>query len=705
MATIKLQSESDLRLDQYYEFDPEIKSSILGKGGMGIVFEGKLVHNDTGKYKRVAIKVLFKDLAEESIMRAKREASIKVVHENVIQMYDFIETVDFDGKPKYHVISEYVEGVTLSEILKTKGTLPWEESLWITKKILAGLFMLHDKGYVHRDIDPSNVMVANDGGIKLIDFGIAKLISDYHNDFQQGTLDGKFIGKVNYASPEQAQGQHWHTNASSDIYSVGILLFELMTGKLPYTGTTYEVIKSHLEQPIPIQKIPIVPGNKAITDGLKYIIEKATSKLQDKRYHSASAFITDIEKVEKGVSPIPATAKKWIYYVSAILLVSIGIYLYQDWRNNQFSKCLTQANNEFSTGMYGKALLSYQKSFSIKSSDSIASKVKMLEVLSPAVEAYINSEYTKADSLFKIAASMNSSDAYYYLGEMCYEGIGTPKDFKKGFKNTSKAAELGNKLAEYRLGLNYQNGIDIPIDRDKASRYFERAGRIIDRGVDADNPELLYVKGNMYLQGNGVIKNEKMALEFYEKAANYNYPQAQFKLYEILYNSDKNIAIQWLTKSAENGYPKAQYQLGDLLLGQKRYKESFEWAKKAAGRKYAPALRQMGAIFQVKSEQAQVIQQATGIQGNDSISYNYFSAAVDFDPDYLRGRYEFALKSYERAISLAKKNPQKAAQYLSIAKLNIDALPYTELNGKRIYDKNRFPYAEQIRTLNSKTLL
>jgi len=704
MATIKLQSNSDLRLEQYYEFDPEIKSSILGKGGMGIVFEGKLVHNDTGKYERVAIKVLFKGLEDESVLRARREASIKVIHENVIQMIDFIETTDTDGKPKYHVISEFVEGITLTEFLKKKGTLSWEESLRITKKILAGLFMLHEKGYVHRDIDPSNIMICKDDSVreatkvKLIDFGIAKKIVDYHNDFQQGTLDGKFIGKVYYASPEQAQGKHWITNASSDIYSVGILLFELLTGKLPYNGTTYEIIKGHLERPIPIDQIPSIPGNKIATDGLKYIITKATNKLQEIRYPTASAFITDIEKIEMGKSPIPVTPKKWIYYISAFILVSVGIWIYMDWKKDQYLKYVIQANKELSTAMYKNALMSYNKAYSIKETDSIESNIKMLEVLSPAVEAYTNSEYSKADSLFKVAAMLNSSDALYYLGEMCYEGIGTPKDSKKGFKYTSKAAELGNKLAEYRLGLIYQNGTGIGIDKDIAIRYFERAGRMIDRGVDADNPELQCIKGDMYRQGNGVVRNERLAMEFYEKAANQNYPQAQLQLYEILKNSDKNKAMQWLTKSAEKGYPKAQYELGSSLIGQGKYKEGFGWSKKAAEKNYAPALRQLGAIFQdkVKSSEVAVIQQSSGIQGNDSISYRYLSLAVDFDMDYQDGRYALALKSYEFAMCFEKSDFPKAKRYFAVALKNIDALPYTEQNSRRIYDK-KYPYAEQIR--------
>ena len=704
MTSIRLQS--DPLSEYYYEFDPE--SSILGRGGMGVVFKGRLVHNDTGKYEFVAIKVLFSDLAEESILRAKREASIKIVHENVIRMYDFIETSDLEDKPRYHVISEYLDGETLSEVLK-KGSLPWKESLKVVKELLSGLSKLHDKGFIHRDIDPSNVMICLDGKqkiTKLIDFGIAKKILEYHNDFQQGTLDGKMIGKVNYASPEQVQGWHWLMNATSDIYSVGILLFELIAGKLPYTGKTYEILQGHLNQPMPLDEIPAVSENKKDTKGVRYIVRKATNKDQKKRYQSASEFITDIEKIQKGVSLISSRIPGWVYIVPGILLIVLGVWIYNGHNNSRYAELLERANQSFTAAMFDDALKSYEEAYSLRKTDSIASKIGRLKVLTPAIRAYVNSEYAKADSLFKIAVTDNSSDAYYYLGEMNYEGIGTPKNFKKGFEYTCKAAEMGNKLAEYRLGLIYQNGIDMPVDSDRASRYFERAGRVINKGVDADNPELLFVKGSMFMQGNGVFRNEKMALEYYERAAALDYPQAQYQLYEILDRTNHPQAMQWLLKAAKKGYPKAQSKLGDLLIGKKEYGEGYFWIQKAAEKNYAHALRKLGAIFQDKVKPADVLdmQRALEIRGNDSVSFRYLKQAVDYDPDYTRGWYDLAVKSFEFGMALSKQDRQEAEQYFILAQRSIKKLPFYEKKGKRVYD-NAYPNAEQIRTYNYQALL
>lgn len=694
MAVIKLQNESDIQLGQYYEFDPEDRYSILGKGGMGIVFKGKLIHSETGVNELVAIKVLFKDLSEESILRARREASIQIVHENVIRMYGFVETTDGDGKPRYHVISEFLDGEPLSERLKKSGILQQSESLKIVKNVLAALYMLHGKGYVHRDIDPSNVMVCKDGKIKIIDFGIARKMKEYHDEFQQGTQEGKFIGKVNYASPEQARGEHWLTNATSDIYSVGVLLFELLTGKLPFSGTTYQIIKGHLEQPLPESEIQ--------SEDLQYVVRKATNKLQAERYQSASEFIVDIEKIENGRSPIPIPRKKWIYVLSAamvVLLFCVGGWIFFDKKQKQYSEYLLAGADKLSVALYDDALVSYKNAYTIKKTDSVALIIDMLNLLTPAVKEYINSQYSKADSLFKMSAAKNSSDAYYYLGEMCYEGIGVPKDFKKGFDYTIKAAKLGNQLAEYRLGLIYQNGLDVKADKDKAIGCFEKAGQMADKGIALNNPELQFVKGNMFRWGNGVQKNEKRAIEYYTAAANQGYPQAQYALYEVLSERDSERATEWLIKSARQEYPKAQFKYGTQLLGQQRYKEGLEWTCKAAEKNYSPAMRQLGAIYQdrEKSSLAISIQQSLGIDGNDSVSHYYTKKALDYDFDNYLAMYELAV-DYAKGNGVTR-NIEEAEKYFKMAKQRIESLPYREEGNKRIYD-SQHPFAEEIRLLN-----
>jgi serine/threonine protein kinase/TPR repeat protein len=695
VAIIKLQSEADAKLSRYYEFDPENKAGILGKGGMGIVFKGKLVHSETGKYDPVAIKVLFKDLSEDSITRAKREASIQIVHENIIRMYGFVETTDSDGKPRSHIISEYLQGETLDKVLAKRGALSQPETIRIVKSILAALYMLHSKGYIHRDIDPSNVMVCDDGKIKLIDFGIAKQVADYHGEFTSGTIEGKFIGKINYASPEQAEGKHWLTNVTSDIYSTGILLFELLTGKLPFSGSMYEIIKGHREQ--------IIPRNELIPKELQYVIRKATAKDPAARYQSATEFIVDLERIEQGKSPIPQPLKKWIAATAGALLLlaaALGIWRYEETKQVRYAETLREASSRMSVALYRDALDAYKEANRLIPTDSITQTVEMLELLTQAVDAYTQSEYAIADSLFRLAEERSSSDACYYLGEMSYEGTGAPKNFRKGFDYTTKAAQMGNKLAEYRLGYIYQNGIDVEADYDKAIRYFERSGKIIDMGAEANNPELQFVKGNMYMNGNGVPQSATRAVEYYEAAANQGYPRAQYALYEILNKENPHKAMEWLTLAAGKGYPKAAYRLGVWLIGQQQYKEGFEWTQKAAEKNYSPAFRQLGAIYQEKRKNSlsEAIQQSLRIKGDDALSHQYTVKALDYDFDSYLAMYDIGMDYLEG--NGVERNVNEARAYFEMARNKVEQLPYRMENGKRIYDELRYPLAEMVRTFN-----
>lgn len=666
MAMIKLLGDS-----VHYEFDPEVKENILGKGGMGIVFKGKLIHDDSGMFEWVAIKVLFKDLSEESVMRARREASIQVIHENIVRMYGFVETTDNDGKPKYHVISEYLDGETLDKLIKKSGNISQEESIKITKNVLSALYMLHSRGYIHRDIDPSNVMLCNDGKIKIIDFGIAKQILDYHDEFKQGTLEGKFIGKVNYASPEQADGKHWMTNATSDIYSTGILLFELLTGRLPFTGSTYEIIKGHRERPIPVCD--------SLSAELQYIINKATAKEQAARYQSAAEFIVDLEKVEQGKTLLPAKPMSLWKIMAGVLLAIFIVGALLLTRNSRNHK-IEMANQKLAVGLYAESLDLLKGINGLIATKEVKKNITMLDALVPAVIEYNNSNYFVADSLFKVAARYMSSDAYYYLGEMCYEGIGTPKDFKKGYEYTSKAFEMGNKLAEYRLGLINDRGLGKDVDKTMALKHFERAGKVIDQGVDNKNPELLFIKGNMYMNGRGVPKSSERGEEYYTEAAKLGYPQAQFELFSILASTDSMIAEEWLRKSARQGYPKAEYKLGLLAELKGNYKEAITWMRKSSQKNYSPAFQRLGLYY--SQANAQYADQF-GIKSDNAISHEYTVKALQFD-------FENYLAMYDLWVDFSKGNGvdvdnQKAQMYYQMAKNKLDELSFEIIDGIRYY--------------------
>ena len=279
MSVIILQGANELAQNIYYEIETE--SDPLGVGGMGKVYRGVRVQANTGVRTDVAVKFLFDDLPAHAIERARREASIQIHNENLIEMFGFIE-IDEEVAPgqihaRYHVVSELLKGIMLFDLLKGKTTdnsgeeVPFAQELYkqytedklrfalrIIKCVLSGVMALHDKGYIHRDIDPSNIMITQDGKVKLIDLGIAKPISDEEATSvtaQHLTVAGQFMGKAAYAAPELVIGDVAHENRTTDLYAVGILFFQLVTGHLPFQGATLEVLDMQLHQKIPLQEI------------------------------------------------------------------------------------------------------------------------------------------------------------------------------------------------------------------------------------------------------------------------------------------------------------------------------------------------------------------------------------------------------------------------------------------------------------------
>lgn len=255
MKLIRLQGPEEKRSGIYYEYDAD--STPLGEGGMGRVFKGFRVNERTGERKPVAIKAIYENIPERVVERARREAEIQVDHDNLIRMYGFVESkAEGTDKVHYHVVMELLVGVTLEDMLKgmTRDAhgveIPFavemnsryrtnrlETVIKIMKSLLSGLMTLHDKGIIHRDIDPSNIMLTLDKKIKLIDFGICKQVVTLASQDKGLTASGVFMGKVNYAAPELVIGDVRSQSYTTDIYAVGVMLFQLMTGHLPFRGT------------------------------------------------------------------------------------------------------------------------------------------------------------------------------------------------------------------------------------------------------------------------------------------------------------------------------------------------------------------------------------------------------------------------------------------------------------------------------------
>lgn len=313
MNIIRIQGDFERRQGVYYEYDRD--SQPLGEGGMGRIYQGYMVNEASGGFRRpVAIKEIHEHIARDPqlIERAQRESSIQIDHDNLLRMYGFVPNMEYNSLQnatiaRYYMIMERLVGVSLDQIIKGVVTdksgmhIPYAQTIHdlfytnrteaivkVVRNILSGIMALHDRGYIHRDIDPSNIMVTIDNRIKLIDFGVCKNISMLAQD-KALTQAGSFIGKVNYAAPELVLGDVTHQNATTDLYAVGILIYQLAVGRLPFTGTNQDVMAAHIQHKMPVNDI---------TDKeLRKIVDKATQKKQEKRYQSAAEMIVDLDAI------------------------------------------------------------------------------------------------------------------------------------------------------------------------------------------------------------------------------------------------------------------------------------------------------------------------------------------------------------------------------------------------------------------------
>ena len=251
----------------------------IGEGGMANVY----LAFDTILDRNVAVKVLRGDLAtdEKFVRRFQREAlsSSSLTHPNIVEVYDVGED---DGV--YYIVMEYIEGKHLKNLLKKRVKLTTTEAVDIMLQISDGLSVAHDSYIIHRDIKPQNIMILDNGMIKITDFGIAMAMNS-----TQLTQTNSVMGSVHYLPPEQANGKG--STLKSDIYSMGILMYELLTGKLPFRGdNAVEIALKHLKEPFPNIKdiLPEVPQS------IVNIIMKATAKNPDNRYKDAREMNEDL---------------------------------------------------------------------------------------------------------------------------------------------------------------------------------------------------------------------------------------------------------------------------------------------------------------------------------------------------------------------------------------------------------------------------
>ena len=267
------------RLDGCYEIH-----ELLGVGGMAYVYKAY----DNIEKRWVAIKILKEELAGNSdfLRRFRNESKAIAVlsHPNIVKVYD----VSFGDRIQY-IVMEYIDGITLKQYIEQQGEIKWREALYFTVQILRALQHAHEKGIIHRDIKPQNIMLLEDGTIKVTDFGIARF-----SQAETQTMTDKAIGSVHYIAPEQARGGY--INDKADIYSVGVMLYEMLTGQLPFVAdnAVSVAIMQMQAEPTPPSRI-----NPSIPKGLEEITMHAMEKNPAQRFPSAADMLEDVERFRR----------------------------------------------------------------------------------------------------------------------------------------------------------------------------------------------------------------------------------------------------------------------------------------------------------------------------------------------------------------------------------------------------------------------
>jgi eukaryotic-like serine/threonine-protein kinase len=570
---------------------------LLGEGGLGQVHAAF----DTVLQREVAVKSLRPELLNDSnfVERFRIEATnlARLNHPNITTIYSLIP----DGKNLYMVM-ERVRGHTLDDILqKRNAPIEVRESLAIIAQAADGLAYAHSMGVIHRDIKPANLMIAENGVLKIMDFGIARVRGS-----QRLTRTGSIVGTLAYMAPEQLRGEEG--DEASDLYSLGIVLYEMLSGNPPFSATSeYDLMQAQINQR-PERLIPRVPG---LSPGIETALLRALSKKPAQRFPSTRAFSDAL-----GASALRMDAPKILHNDTRLLETPVPLASATPQRRSGLARVAaalpfwTNLSPELRAATVGGAgalviALAFA-TFMFWPSSAPAPLRAPAPQAAPATSAKPMAAVPAPTPPAQSVTPVILPDASTKHGAATPQNSGTEvkpmSSPPASLADLIPAADRGDPTAQNALGVKYVAGEDgLPRDDVKAVEWYRKAA--LQNYAKAETN-----LGDMYLEGRGGLdKNPLEALSWYLKAAQQGWPDAQYRLgylYEVGLGTakDPQRAVSLYRSAAESGYPDAQNLLGYFYATgsygiQQDDKEAVGWYRKAAEQGFAKAQKNLADMF------------------------------------------------------------------------------------------------------------
>jgi TPR repeat protein len=479
----------------------------LGRGAMGIVYEGF----DPLIERTVAVKVLHVGpgqaaLAAELRQRFRREAQAagRLSHPNIVAVYDYGEIAESSSA---YIAMELVQGRDLRQLFDAGTRFPLHETGRLMAQLLAALQHAHERGVVHRDIKPGNIIVLGDGTLKVADFGIARL------DTSELTQTGSVLGTLSHMSPEQLRGEP--VDGRSDLYSCGVILYQLLTGERPFNGSPAQAMQQvlHEEPPSPSGKVPGLPA------GLDAVVRQAMAKSPHQRHADAASFAEALRlALEPAADPettlaapaspaarparkAPLTRLVLACGLGLAAAAAVGVALWpQATSPGSEPECAVEA----------------------RSGDAHCQVVMGLAYRFG--KGGVPKDEAQALDWLRKAANQGDRAGQYELGLMLLQGLGgPPADARGAARWFRKSAEQGEPRAQNRMGLAHENGEGVDRSDARAAEWYRKAA---DQGFASSLNNL----GRLHLHGRGVPKDTARAAELLERAAEKGEGNARYHL-------------------------------------------------------------------------------------------------------------------------------------------------------------------------------